>query len=454
MKRNIIAYLILISLLPGCKKFVEIDPPSTELSGASVFASEVQVELARQGLYTSLLGGYASGDVTGIGFLASLSSDDAIPGSLSFVDFYYNDLKAKDNAILIIWKSLYDVIYKSNSMIEGLRSSTRLPETTKIQLTAEAKFIRAYSYFYLINLFGDVPFTQTTDYRLNNNLPRSSKDSIYKSIISDLKDAAAFLPEQYAAEGKSRVTKWAATAMLARVYLYTQQWVNAETEASSIIENVARFRLVPLNNVFLTDSEEAIFQLKRTNGNPLEAGVYSEITNAWLRPDLINSFDKSDLRKTQWTIAKPVNGSTLYYPYKYKLTVPEPVKESTTLLRLAEQYLIRAEAKAQQNQINAALFDINALRKRAGASTVSATTQKDLLRIIEKERWCELFSEWGHRWFDLKRTPSLLIVGTSRAEDLLPPKGNKWSSNALLYPIPQYQIDLDPALQGHQNPGY
>jgi len=456
-RRGIVLCVILLGWLTGCKKFVEIDAPPNELSGASVFASEVQVDAARKGMYTSLLGGYASGDVTGISFLTSLSSDDGIPGSQSFVDFYYNDLKPSDNAVLIIWKSLYDVIYKCNSMIEGLAASTKLSGTTKIQVTGEAKFIRAYSYFYLVNLFGDVPFTRTTDYRVNSNLPRTAKDSIYKHIISDLKDAAAFLPGEYQVEGKSRVTRWAATALLARVYLYMGMWESAETESAGIIENVAMFRLVPVNNVFLTNSDEAIFQLTRSDRNTTEAIVYSDVTNAWLQPELINSFEKNDLRKSQWTIGRQVNTSILYYPRKYKATATTPVTESTMLLRLAEQYLIRAEARAHQNKVNGtagALADINTVRKRAGASVIATTTQTEIFRIIEKERWNELFTEWGHRWFDLKRTPGLHNAGATRAEELLPVKGSKWKTTSLLYPIPQYQIDLDPALWGNQNPGY
>jgi hypothetical protein len=92
-------------------------------------------------------------------------------------------------------------------------------------------------------------------------------------------------------------------------------------------------------------------------------------------------------------------------PYKYKLRTGTPVTEYNTVLRLAEQYLIRAEARLNQNKLQAALADINEIRKRAGLAALPQHMAKaEIALALEKERQLELLGEWGHRWFDLVRT--------------------------------------------------
>jgi hypothetical protein len=116
------------------------------------------------------------------------------------------------------------------------------------------------------------------------------------------------------------------------------------------------------------------------------------------------------------------------------------------VLRLAEQYLIRAEAHAQQKNVSGAADDLNKLRTRAGLSNTTAATQDDLLAAVAHERQTELFAEWGHRWFDLKRT--------GKAEEVLSTITTKqpWSNNKLVYPIPSMDVINDPSLK--QNDGY
>jgi hypothetical protein len=139
-------------------------------------------------------------------------------------------------------------------------------------------------------------------------------------------------------------------------------------------------------------------------------------------------------------------GTTYYFPYKYKIrTGYTPLNEYYTVLRLAEQYLIRAEARVYINDFAGAKADINTIRTRAGLSNTSASDKASLLLAIEQERRIELFVEWGHRWLDLKRT--------GRASAILAPlKGADWQSTDILWPIPQSQINTNPSLI--QNPGY
>jgi hypothetical protein len=208
------------------------------------------------------------------------------------------------------------------------------------------------------------------------------------------------------------------------------------------------------------NSNEAIWQLQRSDGNSQDAGTFviSEANPiyATLRPSVVASFEKGDNRATQWVTSRDFGGTTYFYPYKYRETVKTPIKEYSTVLRLSEQYLIRAEARAWQGKItgvNSAESDINIIRRRAGLGGTTARTAEEMKSAIEKERLCELFTEWGHRWFDLKRTRSLTTAGNTRADDLLKFKAG-WRSTDTLYPIPQIQIDNDPAMKNDQNPGY
>jgi hypothetical protein len=163
-------------------------------------------------------------------------------------------------------------------------------------------------------------------------------------------------------------------------------------------------------------------------------------------PYLLDAFEPNDLRKTNWLKSNTVSGTTYFYPYKYKVrTAAPPYTEYYMVFRLAELYLIRAEARAQQNNTSGAQDDLNKIRSRAGLQNTTADTQQLLLTAIIHERRIEFMAEWGHRWFDLKRT------GMSDAV-LGPLKSPTWQSTDTLYPILQYELDTDPFLT--QNPGY
>jgi len=164
-----------------------------------------------------------------------------------------------------------------------------------------------------------------------------------------------------------------------------------------------------------------------------------------LNPQLVNAFESGDKRKSSWTASLVYNGTTYYYPYKYKSIVQGANTEYYTLLRLAEQYLIRAEARARQNNISGSQADLSVVRNRAGLPNTTAGDEASLLLAIERERRVELNCEWGHRWLDLKRTNRVdAVIGAI--------KPATWKPTAALYPIPVGQISLNPNLT--QNAGY
>lgn len=305
----------------------------------------------------------------------------------------------------------------------------------------------------MINLFGDVPLITTSDYRLNSTLPRTSKSKVYQQIISDLTDALNLLDTSYITDGRVRPNKWAAAAMLARVYLYNGDWIDAESEATAVI-NSGIYTLEPdLNNVFLKDSKEAIWQLMPVNPefNTYEGNAILQPNNTLpptylLTSSLLNAFEAGDRRLAAWVGSRTFQSQVEYFPYKYKVYGNNaPLTEYYMVLRLAEQYLIRAEARAEQNNFEGALQDINEIRNRAGLPDVTYNSQQTILAAIEQERRIELFAEWGHRWNDLKRTGRInTVLGAL--------KPATWQPKDTLWPIPQNEINLNHSLT--QNPGY
>ncbi|RYD93194.1 MAG: RagB/SusD family nutrient uptake outer membrane protein, partial [Sphingobacteriales bacterium] len=234
------------------------------------------------------------------------------------------------------------------------------------------------------------------------------------------------------------------------------EWSNAETEANGIIANTQSYELLSdLNAVFLKNSKEAIWQLLPngvTSSTTAEGQLFilktTPTNRSALTDNLFNAFENNDQRKLNWVDTLTVGLSYWYYPYKYKQNGSNGSgAEYSMVMRLAEQYLIRAEARAKQNKLtgdNSAATDINSIRQRAGLAATTATTLPQVLAAIEQERRVELFTEWGHRFFDLKRWNRLDAV-------LIGVKPN-WNTDDASYPIPLSEILANKNLT--QNAGY
>jgi hypothetical protein len=294
----------------------------------------------------------------------------------------------------------------------------------------------------------------TPDWNKTYLLPRTTKSKVYEQIIADLKDAQNLLANDYSFAGneKVRANKLAATALLSRVYLYNQQWTDAEAQATVVINSGAYMLNSDLNHVFLKNSSEAIlqFQPSRTQHpfGVMEQYLMTVAPIFYLTTDFVNAFEPLDKRKSAWTNTTQLSNTTVFYPFKYKISNGASggnIPEYYTVLRLAEQYIIRAEANARLNKIPEAKSDLDTIRIRAGLAITSANDQPSLLFAIEKERRIEFFAEWAHRWFDLVRT--------DRANTVLGAiKGNTWQTTDQLFPIPISEIRRNPNLT--QNPGY
>jgi hypothetical protein len=479
MNRNkflIILSLILIitsDLLIGCKKLVDVEAPSNAINGANVYSTDATAAGVITAFYANMSSGSTSlafsTGASSISVLAGLSSDEFTlwngSTNASYVAEYQNKLTELVNPPF--WNNLYSFIYRINEAIEGISTSTGLTPSIKQQLLGESKFLRGLCFFYLVNMYGDVPLAITTDYTVNAAMKRTDKTVVWNQIIKDLQEAAESLSLNYLSANittttseRVRPTKAAANALLARAYLFQKDWVNAEARATTVLDNKELYDTVSLSSVFLKNTKEAIWQLQpvNTGWNTEDAKVFS-LTSVptglasgkflYLSASQYNSFETNDLRKVTWVGTFTNSGITYQFPNKYKAaTSGAPVTEYLMVLRVAEQYLIRAEARAMQNKISEAKDDLNVIRTRAGLPGTTANDQLTLLSAILHERQTELFSEWGHRWFDLKRTGNINAVMTTAALN----KGTNWDARWQLYPLPSWDRQKNPLLV--QNDGY
>lgn len=446
--------IVLIVGIQSCEEFVQVPAPSTEITKDAVFENDLSAKAAMASLYIEISG--ISGTFESLTAVGGFLADESRPYTTDpdFQQLFENNIVATNKVVEAFWRRAYSNIYNANAIIEGLTSSTKVTAAVKDQLMGEAKFIRAFEHFYLVNLFGDVPFVSTTDYRLNNVISQSTSEDVYAGIISDLQEAQTLLT--YSVDGSERIVPdaAAATALLARVYLYIGDAANAELQATAVIDHTDLYGLEDLDNTFLIPSVETIWHLQtispdiNTNDGSTFILLGPPAFSA-LEAEFVNSFEAGDSRKDSWVGSYTDGIDTWYYPFKYKVQAGgDPLVEYSIVLRLAEQYLIRGEARAMQNKISDAIADVDAIRGRAGlpllASTNPGIDKDNLLMVIEKERRSELFSEWGHRWLDLKRT--------HRDEALLGPIKPGWSPNDALFPIPHSEILVNGMLT--QNPGY
>jgi hypothetical protein len=443
--------MVLLLLLYGCSKLLDAGEPVDKQTSGLIYQSNISAAGVLTGLFYDMSNDGAFMGKEGVSYLCGLSADEFLlqqEDELS-LSMYKNQV-TPDNVPL--WRLLYNYIYRANAAIEGLTAASKLTPAIRQQLIGEAKFVRSFCYFYLVNLFDEVPLVTVTDYRVNATMQRTPVVQIYERIVQDLQEAALLLHTDYlqadmvsTTSERLRPNKWAATALLARVQLYRNSWQAAITAATAVIDNKAIYDTVPLAKVFLKDSKEAIWQLQPVNVTfTADALLFIQQRSVFTSPALMQAFENGDGRKQYW-----LAGDKDHYPYKYKATdASQPITEYLVVLRLAELYLIRSEARLRTGDQTGAFKDLMLVRQRAGLPPSDINHIHSLMEAIQHERQVELFSEWGHRWFDLKRTHqvnAVMRVATSA-------KGGNWDPHQQWYPIPSSEILLNPNLM--QNEGY
>ena len=259
---NIAKYIaiFLCVVLAGCEDFVSIDSPNNKMVRADIFEDETAAESAMQGIYNQLFVlAFSNGFENSVTNLTALSADNLQlirDNNPTYLEFLENEILPGNARNLSLWSSAYNMIYMTNALLEGLEESS-LDNNFKQTLEGQALFIRAFTYFNLVNLYGDVPLLLTTDYTFNAKAPRVPVADVYDQIVNDMEDAAPLLSGEYVQNQRTYVNQNVVYALMARVYLYLENWEKALEYSNGVISQTSSYELLSdLNEVFLMNSRE------------------------------------------------------------------------------------------------------------------------------------------------------------------------------------------------------
>ena len=485
-----IFFFVLLMGMSACKEDLLDITPATKNSAQDFYQDENQLNQAVLAIYNSLLT-MPSGYWT----LSDVRSDNGLESFVNVqrdVNDIGNYLQSSQAGVLqTIWSQHYNGIYRANILLEKIEP---FKFTRVAQFQAEARFVRALYYFNLVRYWGDVPLvTKILDFSTAKQEPRAPYASVYNTILEDLKFAVTNLPETYLAADKGRATKWAAKALLGRVYLtmygyplkQADKLTLAKQEFADVIAQEAKYFPLAANYADLfkaaNDNKSHIFEVQYVSGG-LGLGNYAPFDMAYqfpsqwsafqpsgydavVNPSLINNWLNTDKRKfasvdTGYVDAKTGAKSTRSQFTKFLekgSTVPvdrydHPVnypiiRYEDVLLMYAE--ILNEEAGTPPAQ---AVTILNRIRKRAGVADVTPTTKEAFRLAMEQERQWEFCGE-GLRWFDLVRTERALEVMNKHVKDNAIPINRLIDAHDLLYPIPQKELLINPGFW-KQNPGY
>jgi hypothetical protein len=480
---KLICFVLPLFLVTACEGFLD-EVPKDRLSQGNYYKTVEDAKSSLTAIYNPLRGGAFVGPY----FLQTeIMADYAVGRGSTLIIGEYKGLDVTNiTRVASIWDAFYRSIRNANIAIHYIPGITASDEV-KNSMIGEARFLRALVYYHLVRQWGDVPLYLDMSTTASERKP---SQQVYESIIEDLEFGEQHLPATTTEFG--RPTKWAASSLLAEVYLTNKQYNLAKEKAAAVI-NAKVYDLVPVNkledwgNVFgatVNGTSEEVFYLKfnRQNGwewphNLLWSEtkyspfgnyvIYSTLDNKFL-----NNWDPKDLRK-QWNVFTEYENRLTGVVEKLPASTPvqfakwrDPAAPTTIghandypFLRYADVLLIHAEADARANNgpTAAGIESLNQIHRRAygyphkQASSVDyAATGWSLdafVNTVLQERAYELFLE-GKRWLDLKRTDK---IKTTIKEN----KGKDVQDVHLFWPIPQQEIDTNPLVsQDNQNPGY
>ncbi len=386
------------------------------------------------------------------------ANDNGIYGQLDgFTTIPANDI------VTLVWQQSFRAIQKANVVLNRIDKITYVVPATKQARIGEMKFIRALLYFNLVRLYGDVPLvtTETDNPNAYFGQARTPSAQVYTQIIKDLTEAIGTLPASSTQAG--RVIKTAAQTLLAKVYLTQKNYAEAKTQLQAVVASGAHTLLPDPATVFSISNEnnkEIIFAVQfasGVNGNTEGSTMFQQYAPSGTvsgakghnlpTKSLFALYSAADKRKGVY-----LSATTAGIPFTKKLTQPTVITDGgsdVVVLRYADALLMLAEVENELGNATAAATNLNLIRARAGLSATTATTPAELRAAIDLERRLELINE-GQRWFDLLRTGTAIQVMNDffKANNIL----TTITTKDLLMPVPQGQIDTDPAIK--QNPGY
>lgn len=445
MKKLTTIFILFWIILISCKKVLDTQS-ELYIDQSQSIVDKRSAQAALVGAYNALSANSYQGNT--YRYVTNLLSDNIkwVGNTPTNREFDVYGVFTTNTRVQELWSAIYKTINISNNIIEKVPqvNDVTLDAAERNKLRGEAFFLRSLSYFDLVRLWGNVPLvskaTETPEDA--KGIKNSAPSQVYQFISNDLDSAEALLSPTI---NRNRANRYTAKALKARLYLYQKDWAKAEDYATQIISDSADFKLTKPYNQFYAakNSSESIFEVDYTinNKNSYASNWFQNPTSGGKKEflptdEFITLVKDANIGGSRSVLVFTAGGIT-YGNMNFHIATGE---DQSYVLRLAELYLIRAEARAQQNKLDEGLQDLNVIRKRAEVPLITGiTTADELVDKILLERRVELAYE-SQRWFDLIRTgKAQQVLGIADA-------------NKLLLPIPRQEILINSNLT--QNAGY
>jgi len=479
--------LVLLAALAqtSCDSFLDVEPVD-RIDAPSFFSTDQELVIGMTGVYAAQRSIYGNGTIYNI---IEGRSDNAGLDHTDQAERVATDIFAEvpGNLLLdITWAAMYNCINLANTVI--VRGPDAEGDAALIErIVGEAKFVRAFTYYHMVNLWGGTPLriSPTEDFE-ETAVARSSAAEVYDQIVRDLTEAAAVLPESYdgsADHEVGRATRSAALTLLGKVEL---QRGNAGAAAAELRQVLGTHSLLSdygmIHGPGNDNTAESIFEVSFNPSNQTglfrqhfipqsvadELGIVAggstrEILFPFATQDLIDAFDDPEDLRIPYTFGTILEREPGGFITKFIDTSAESdgANVNLVLLRYADVLLSLAEAVGEGGE---AYSLINQVRSRAGLSDIDANSPGSFMEKLMKERRLEFAFEM-HRWFDLVRLPEAQTIAIMNAQlgaqqntfqrisTYNGPTSFSLTPERLLYPIPQLEIDISGGVVT-QNPGH
>lgn len=441
-----IQYILLTAIslsTVSCSDFLD-QKPDNYISDAAVIQTLSSAKAALNGAYHDLASSsYYGGQYFDAG--VNLAADNVTwTGSLNYYyDFDTHQYSAENQLLSYAWYAIYATVNQTNQVIDKVTVLNDGSESERRRIIAEATVIRSLAFFDLARTWGNIPVVKqaTSSPTQFDGVKQTKAKDVYQLVVDDV---LAIYNDLSESSDRVHVTRSAADAFLARVYLYLEQWDKAEQYASKVIDN-GNYSLGTIQDLIDNkETAESIWELAYSSSFTNQQSTY------WRSPDQGGRHEWGPSKELVQLLADPTVGGDrkAFYQDFSSAQVPDyfvgtlyhrsTLDDDVIIFRLAEQYLIRAEARANRQNVSGALSDLNIIRRRANISEiVDVASTQELLNLIADERRVELALE-PHRWFDLIRT--------GKAESVLGIK-----TYQTIFPIPYNDIQADKDLVQNDN---
>ena len=488
---KILSVLFISLLFVSCEEFLKEDPRDI-LSPNNFYNSDVEAKAAVNGIYGTYMFTQDLYQTVGLSRFYMFGTDLINPNRYGGEgkDFSLYTITEGNNPTRGTWQNLYRIVQDCNIVLEKIEGNEKITSEGYKQTKGEILFLRALAYYHLTNVWGDVPYyTDPLPIEEIQVLGRNDKNQIQLDMISYLEEAQNLLPDQYGGNERGRATKWAAATLAAKFHMVRNDWQGMLNKSLEVINNSwhvllddygAVFNDFPLdeyNNeiIFQFDYVKDIAQQRRTDfftprirdepkntsdrgalGDELKARDegFTGYGLAIPTPEIVNTFPEDDLRRP-WNVTTEYLGYELKWPYMpkmwdlHQLNSPRGNHGNNYMVwRLADIYLMAAEAENELNGPANAYQYINKVRERAFEpdKPLDGLDQASFRQAVRDERKWELMGE-DHRRLDLVRWGILVetIQKTEYNASFTEAPNNIMPHHAL-FPIPIQEFDLNPAL--------